>query len=72
MMTLYLKRINISLLEKGVYDWLKKTEGSALAEKFKAWLFQHRRLPGLTWLLMIYEAPMSEQTNTSTGSSVLR
>ncbi len=50
---------NASRTEKQADKWLRKTEGSGLPGKFKAWLFQHGLLPRLMWLLIIYEVPMT-------------
>ena len=40
-------------------DWMKKTDKSELPGKYKAWIYQHGILPRLSWLLTIYEVPIS-------------
>ncbi|CAC5355486.1 unnamed protein product [Mytilus coruscus] len=46
---------SVKTVQTQVVEWLKKVDKSGLPGKFKAWIYQHRLLPRLTWLLMIYE-----------------
>ncbi|CAC5418540.1 unnamed protein product [Mytilus coruscus] len=46
---------SVKTVQTQVVEWLKKVDKSGLLGKFKAWIYQHRLLPRLTWLLMIYE-----------------
>ncbi|XP_015240280.1 PREDICTED: uncharacterized protein LOC107091067 [Cyprinodon variegatus] len=52
-------RNNMVNTEKQTEEWLRSIEKSGLPGKFKAWLYQHGLLPRLTWLLTVYEAPMT-------------
>ncbi|XP_071138809.1 uncharacterized protein [Mytilus edulis] len=46
---------SVKTIQTEVVEWLKKVDKSGLPGKFKAWIYQHRLFPRLTWLLMIYE-----------------
>lgn len=39
--------------------WVRTLHKSGLPGKFKAWVYQHRKLPRILWPLLIYEIPMT-------------
>lgn len=39
--------------------WLAVVDEYGLPGKFKAWIYQHRKLPWIIWPLLVYEVPIS-------------